>query len=181
MPKFEIKPNGSFEFKIPSHTDAWKEAQALVVSAMEEHSVFTKRDVFGVRLSLEEAFLNGIKHGNRQNGKKVVTARGHIGPERVWVSIEDQGDGFDPTKLPDPTDPQNLIKPSGRGVMLMCAFLSAVIFNKKGNKLWIERTPSPEPKDDDEDEHDAVLIIVSDETPTFAAQGLSSDTMSAAA
>jgi len=180
-PKFEIRSNGSFEFEIPSHTSDWQDAQAAIVTEMEKHSGFAQRDIFGVRLSLEEAFLNGIKHGNKGGKQKIVTARGHIGPERTWVSIEDEGEGFNPSELPDPTDPKNLDKPSGRGIMLMCAFLSAVSFNERGNKLWIERTPSPEPEDGDSDEHKAVPITVSDETPAFAAQDSSSETMASAA
>ena len=66
-----------------------------------------------------------------------VTA--HITPEEMEISIRDEGSGFDPSKLPDPTDPENLDRPCGRGVMLMRAFMDDVRYNETGNEVTLVR------------------------------------------
>src|SRR5262252_7564974 len=67
----------------------------LIASSMERRGYDPKK-VFGVRLALEEAMVNAVKHGNRHDLSKSVRARWHVGPNRVIIEIEDEGDGFDP-------------------------------------------------------------------------------------
>ena len=109
---------------------------------------YSPRDVFGVRLALEEALVNAIKHGNKMDPDKVVNVKWEIDEEHVRVVIEDQGEGFLVQDVPDPTDEENLDKPGGRGIMLMRSFMSVVEYNESGNRLTLEKR-TDDPDDDD--------------------------------
>ncbi|MAP72850.1 MAG: hypothetical protein CMJ55_01125 [Planctomycetaceae bacterium] len=67
--------------------------------------------------------------------EKKVTVECFLNEDIVRVVIQDEGPGFDVNKVPDPTLPENLDKPSGRGVMLMKAFMDDVLYNEVGNQL----------------------------------------------
>ena len=106
---------------------------------MLEQRAFSDRDCFGVKLALEEAIVNAIKHGNGMDPDKCVHVHCHVTDERVKIVIEDEGPGFDPGDVPDPTEDENLDKPSGRGLMLMRSFMSRVEYNDKGNCVVMEK------------------------------------------
>lgn len=134
-----------FSERIPSDTARGREVQEQIVSGMEQRG-FSPRDVFGVRLALEEALVNAIKHGNRMNPDKSVQIDWTLSESGVRVVIEDEGEGFDVSDVPDPTDDENLDKPGGRGIMLMRSFMSVVEYNESGNRLTLEKL-----KDGDDD------------------------------
>jgi serine/threonine-protein kinase RsbW len=98
---------------------------------------FPQKDVFGVRLALEEALINAIKHGHRYDETKVAHFRYEVTHDRITAEIEDQGPGFDPTAVPDPLDDANLDKASGRGLLLMRAYMTSVHFNVRGNRVML--------------------------------------------
>lgn len=100
---------------------------------------WSRRDVFGVHLAVDEALVNAICHGNRQDPAKHVRFHCRLSPEKVRVEIIDEGAGFDPDRLPDPTDAQHLGCPGGRGVLLMRAFMSHVAFLDRGNHVVLEK------------------------------------------
>jgi serine/threonine-protein kinase RsbW len=106
-----------------------------VVAAMAEVG-YPERDVFGMRLALEEAVVNAVKHGHHNDPGKEVQVRYGVTPEQAVVEVEDQGPGFDPALVPDPLAPENLAKPSGRGLLLMRAYTSC-IFNGRGNRVML--------------------------------------------
>ena len=95
--------------------------------------------VFGIHLSMEEALVNAVKHGNKYDPAKKVHVRVGVSSNLFRSEITDEGDGFDPAKLPDPTDPEYLDKPNGRGVMLMRNFMTKVVYNPKGNAVFMEK------------------------------------------
>ena len=130
--------NEAFDVTIPSDTAKGREVQEQIVESLEAYG-FSPRDVFGVRLALEEAIVNAIKHGNRMDPDKTVRIQWEINSTFVKVSIEDQGLGFAPEDIPDPTDEENLDKPGGRGIMLMKSFMSDVSYNDRGNVLVMEK------------------------------------------
>ena len=73
-----------------------------------------------------------------------------ISSERVTIEIEDQGEGFIPSEVPDPTDLENLEKPCGRGLMLMRSFMNRIDFNSSGNRVTLEKIRGVDnPRDDD--------------------------------
>jgi serine/threonine-protein kinase RsbW len=98
-----------------------------------------QRDVFAVHLAMEEALVNAIIHGNRLARDKHVRISCRMSPELIRVEISDEGPGFDPDALPDPTDPERLGCPGGRGVLLMRAFMSRVEWGGSGNCVLLER------------------------------------------
>ena len=66
-----------------------------------------------------------------------VTLEVTVGPDEVLVSVEDQGPGFVPEAVPDPTLDENLDKPAGRGLMLMRAYMASIAYNPKGNRVTL--------------------------------------------
>ena len=93
--------------------------------------------VFGLRLSLEEALVNAIRHGNRFDNTKKIRARYLVTADRADIYLADEGKGFNPKGVPDPTLEQNLDRPTGRGIMLMRAYMSLVEYNEQGNEVHL--------------------------------------------
>ncbi len=135
----------AFEFNvtIPSDTAQGHEVQERILSELEKVG-FPDQDLFGVKLALEEGIVNAIKHGNGMDPSKNVFVKCEYDGVRVRVTIEDEGTGFDPQDVPDPTEDDNIEKPSGRGLMLMRAFMSHIEYNDKGNCVVLEKTRSVE-------------------------------------
>jgi len=136
-----------FEVHIPSSTVEGQAVQERIVGLLEQNA-FSPRDVFSVRLALEEALVNAIKHGNQMDPDKTVRIGCKIEQEKVWIEIEDQGEGFNPTDVPDPTTDDNLERPCGRGVMLIKAFMSSVQYNDSGNCIIMEKVRGDASDDD---------------------------------
>lgn len=124
--------------RIPSERGAGRRVIEEVLEQLEQYH-WTGRDLFGVRLALEEAIVNAIKHGNRLDFQKQVRVDCKLSPERLWIEIADEGGGFLPEAVPDPTDPANLEKPSGRGIMLMRNYMNRVEYNESGNVVTMEK------------------------------------------
>jgi len=134
-----------FEVVIPNNTTAGQSVQERIIQLLEELR-YEERDVFGIRLALEEALVNAIKHGNQMDPNKTVRITCRAAVDKVRIEIEDQGEGFQPGDVPDPTADENLERPCGRGIMLMRAFMSSIAFNASGNCVILEKQHSePEP------------------------------------
>ena len=117
---------------IPSDT-----AEARRVQDEIEQQLVARRasdqEVFSVRLALEEALVNAIKHGNQMDRTKKVHISYRFLVDRLEVLITDEGGGFDPNDVPDPTAVENLERPCGRGLMLMRHYMTEVAYNERGN------------------------------------------------
>lgn len=135
-----------FEIVIPSDTAAGQSIQDRIIGHLEELK-YDQRDVFGVRLAIEEALVNAIKHGNRMDPAKSVRIACRIAESSIRIEIEDQGEGFQPGEVPDPTADENLERPCGRGIMLMRAFMNTIEYNAAGNRVILEKHRSAEPAD----------------------------------
>jgi serine/threonine-protein kinase RsbW len=96
-------------------------------------------DIFSIRLALEEALINAIKHGNQLDRNKKVCISYRILDDRFEVQIRDEGTGFDPAEVPDPTAIENLERPCGRGLMLMRHYMNNVDYNSQGNTVTMSR------------------------------------------
>ena len=94
---------------------------------------FSKDDVFAVHLGLEEAFLNAIKHGNKDDVTRKVTIHYSISPDEVEIFMKDQGQGFDPDSVPDTRCGDNIYKIGGRGLFLIRSYMDLTEFNEQGN------------------------------------------------
>jgi len=128
-----------FDVTIPSDTAEGRKVQERIITLLEQQD-FPMRDVFGIRLALEEALVNAIKHGNRMDPSKVVKVECRLDDDHVQIIIEDQGSGFDVNNVPDPTAEENLDKPGGRGIMLMRSFMNRVEYNEVGNRVVLEKS-----------------------------------------
>ncbi|MEJ2103890.1 MAG: ATP-binding protein [Ignavibacteriaceae bacterium] len=80
-------------------------------------------------LAVTEATTNAIIHANKCDASKLVSIRAHVEDSKLIVNVKDEGKGFDPAKIPDPTEPENLLKDSGRGVYLMKVYMNNVKYN----------------------------------------------------
>ena len=110
-----------------------------VVAAMVAQD-YSRRTCWEMRLALEEAIVNGLRHGNRFDPTKRVLARFHVGPSAVLAEVEDEGPGFDPEAVPDPRTPENLERPGGRGLLLMRSYMTWVRYNSTGNCVTLFRS-----------------------------------------
>ena len=129
--------------QIPSNTTDGLEVQEKIVSLMEQHE-YSMRDVFAMRLSLEEAITNAIKHGNGGDPEKKVTIIADVSDEKLRVVVQDEGEGFVPEEVPDPTSAEFIERPSGRGLMLMKAYLNFVEYTDHGRRITMERERNSE-------------------------------------
>lgn len=92
---------------------------------------------FAIRLAVEEALVNAVRHGEPARRDEPVRVLYEVTEESVKVRIIDPGPGFDPKKVPDPTSDDRLDLPTGRGILLMRAFMTHVVFNEKGNEVTL--------------------------------------------
>lgn len=132
----------SLDKKIPSDTSEARTLLDNLLSQLGDYG-WPEEDKFGIHLAVEEALMNAIKHGNQRDPEKSVDVKYFLSSEMLRVSITDEGEGFDPNDVPDPTLDENLELPSGRGLMLMRTFMSLVEYNEKGNAVLMEKMKSP--------------------------------------
>lgn len=100
---------------------------------------FSERDIFGIKLALEEALVNAMKHGNRMDQTKKVEITFRVEGNAFLVCIADEGRGFNPEDVPDPTLDENLERPCGRGLMLMRYYMDQVQFLQRGNVVLMSK------------------------------------------
>jgi len=133
-PSTELGPVPFTEVSIPSDTAEARRVQEAIEGMLRQRAA-SDQEVFSVRLALEEALVNAIKHGNQMDRAKSVHVCYRLLPDRFEVHITDQGQGFDPNEVPDPTAVENLERPCGRGLMLMRHYMSEVQYNDRGNSV----------------------------------------------
>jgi serine/threonine-protein kinase RsbW len=93
-----------------------------------------------IDLALREALVNAIVHGNRRDPLKRVSVEGYILPDRhVLVVVRDEGRGFDPSNLEDPTKPENIERATGRGIFLIRQFMDDVQFRDQGREIQMKK------------------------------------------
>jgi len=92
-------------------------------------------------VALNEAFVNAVTHGNKSNPGKLLRITAELSPREAVFTVEDEGEGFDVQQIPDPRDPANLFKSSGRGVLLIYNIMDEVEYNAQGNLLKMVKRP----------------------------------------
>ena len=126
------------EQRIPSRTQAAEPIIDALLAHLEADR-WDSQEVFGVHLAFEEALVNAITHGNKEDPSKSVRVLVQTSPDQLRVEIVDEGAGFCPDQVPDPTTPELLSKPHGRGLMLMHNFMTHVEYRGRGNELVMEK------------------------------------------
>lgn len=113
------------EINLPSRIESVeKAAQAAVDFASK--SGFDADALFAIDMALREVAANAVKHGNREDETKPVEITFEIREEGLWITVRDFGEGFAVEEIPDPTNPENLLKASGRGILFMRSFMDEV-------------------------------------------------------
>ena len=92
-------------------------------------------------IALDEAFVNAVKHGNKNDPAKLVKITAELSPTEASFTVEDEGEGFDIREIPDPCDPANLFRTSGRGVLLIYNIMDEVEYNAQGNRVKMVKRP----------------------------------------
>jgi serine/threonine-protein kinase RsbW len=101
---------------------------------------YDAQSAFAIKLALEEALINAIKHGNKLDPAKQVHVEANVTPQQTEIIIEDEGPGFDRACVPDPTQQENLERCSGRGILLMEAYMSRVEWSRGGRRVRMIKT-----------------------------------------
>jgi len=130
---FDAEPL-AHQITIPSDLRAARDVEEQILQAAEKHG-YRKENRFAVRLALEEAIVNAHKHGNCGDATKKITISYDVNANRVIIRVRDEGDGFEPYQVPDPTAAERISLPSGRGLMLMRAYVDEVTYNEQGNEV----------------------------------------------
>ncbi len=122
-------------FRLSNRRDEIDRAEESLLAALTRHG-YTETSKFAVRLAVEEALSNAFHHGHKSlPAATPVQFEFAVGAREVRVNIEDQGPGFTPAEVPDPTTDENLELPSGRGLLLMRAYMTSVEYAGRGNVL----------------------------------------------
>ncbi|MGH9446040.1 MAG: ATP-binding protein [Terriglobia bacterium] len=108
----------SLESKLQSVETAEEIAEEVCAKAG-----FNDEDLHKIGMAVHESVINAIWHGNHNDASKRVWLRFQIHPDRLEVHIRDQGSGFEPGRIPDPLESENLLKVSGRGIFLIRSFV----------------------------------------------------------
>lgn len=119
---------------IPSNEQAGHEAIERLLVALSD-AAWDGRDYFHVQMAVEEAVVNAVKHGNKENPNKIVELDFKVSSETTFLRIKDQGDGFSPDDLPDPRADENLESTNGRGVMLIREMMTEVEYKHGGREV----------------------------------------------
>jgi len=92
-------------------------------------------------VALDEAFVNAVKHGNRNDTTKLLRITAELSAREAIFTVEDEGEGFDVCEIPDPRDSANLFKSSGRGVLLIYNIMDEVEYSERGTRLRMVKRP----------------------------------------
>ena len=113
------------ELSLPSRIETVATAAAAVAEFVGRSGV-SDDAAFGIDMAVREAVTNAVLHGNRKDENKTVDIVLKSSPDAVEISVHDQGPGFNPEDVPDPTAQENILKTSGRGIFFMRTFMDEV-------------------------------------------------------
>ena len=113
------------ELVLPSRIEAVADA-AVAAAEVVNRSQLGDEAAFGVDMAVREAVTNAVLHGNLQDEAKSVEIVFNASQDALEITVRDHGTGFNPASVPDPTDPQNILKTSGRGILFMRTFMDEV-------------------------------------------------------
>ena len=122
------------ELRLPMDWERARAAQEALLDLVGEQG-YPEASIFAIRLALEEAVANAFRHGNRNDPDKSVTLGWTVESDAIRITVEDEGDGFDPDALPDPRAPEHIERPHGRGVMLIRSYMTDVSYERGGRRL----------------------------------------------
>ena len=110
---------------LPSHIEAVADAAVAVTDFIRNCGVSEELS-FGIEMAVRESVTNAMVHGNQEDESKSVEVVFNCHDNELEIEVRDQGEGFDPANVPDPTNAENLLKTSGRGIFLMRTFMDEI-------------------------------------------------------
>jgi serine/threonine-protein kinase RsbW len=128
------------EFELPSDLSLMNGVLQYLLERVAKRGLITpeRSNLF---IALDEAFVNAVKHGNKNDPTKLVRIAAELSPREASFTVEDEGEGFNVQDIPDPCDPANLFKSSGRGVLLIYNIMDEVEYNAQGNRVKMVKRP----------------------------------------
>ncbi|MDZ7288434.1 MAG: ATP-binding protein [candidate division KSB1 bacterium] len=124
----------TIRFSLPSGLDNITGAAAYLTETLVRFGIISIEEI-NIRIALVEALTNAMEHGNGFDPNKSVKVEANFFALKAEIKITDEGKGFNHRKLPNPTAPENLYKPRGRGIYMMYRLMDEVHFNRKGNSV----------------------------------------------
>jgi len=134
--------NDQLRFIIPSDFYEGRAIQKRILEEVEKHH-FHDDALFAIKLALEEALINAIKHGNKEDRHKKVRIACRVTDTEAEIIIEDEGPGFERSSVPDPTSDENLERLHGRGILLMEAYMHNIEWSNQGRRVRMVRRNEP--------------------------------------
>jgi len=122
---------------VPSALEYVGPAVELIAGSCASGILSPRRVAFNLRTALAEALCNAISYGNQEDPRRVVRIRVELTAAAVRVHVADEGAGFDPSLVPDPTLPDNVDREDGRGLFVLRHLVDHVDFNDKGNAVCL--------------------------------------------
>lgn len=142
--RLDVRPSaagGASDFElsleVPSDLGYVGPAVELIADRFRSGILSPRRVRFNLRVALAEAIANAIAYGNRHDASRHVRVRVEAGRDAVRIHVSDEGDGFDPATVPDPTLPGRLEREDGRGLFVLRHIVDHVDFNEKGNSVCL--------------------------------------------
>ncbi len=134
----EVDPDNEATFHVCVIKSDQRETEIPKKAILKEvqHCRFCAEAQFAIKLALEEALTNAIKHGNQCDRSKSIIVRYAVTPQKAVVIVRDEGGGFLPDDIPDPTTPDRLPLPDGRGIMLLRAYMDEVVYRDNGREVY---------------------------------------------
>ncbi len=123
--------------EIPTDVRSIRHAVDYVMQRCRTCETYQKRLRLNFRVGLTEALTNAMLYGNEHDPSKRVRVEVTMQDGRLEARVTDQGRGFDPSTVPDPTEPENILKSGGRGLFLMRQLLDEVSYNDQGNQVTL--------------------------------------------
>jgi len=134
------------EFEFPSAISLMHSILDYLMKRVEKVGVINAENS-NLFIALDEAFVNAVKHGNKFDANKIVRVSAEVSAKEARFTVEDEGEGFDVNSIPDPTNPENLFKASGRGVLIIHNVMDEVRYNERGNRLEMVKKTEAEKSD----------------------------------
>ncbi|MGI9167093.1 MAG: ATP-binding protein [Pyrinomonadaceae bacterium] len=128
------------EFELPSDLSLMNGVLQYLLGRVAKLGLI-KPERSNLFIALDEAFVNAVKHGNKSDPTKLVRITAELSPKEASFTVEDEGQGFNVQEIPDPCDPANLFKTSGRGVLLIYNIMDEVEYNAQGNRVKMVKRP----------------------------------------
>ena len=119
-----------FELTVPSRLEEMTAVTKLIAEAIEEYKLDAET-AHWIELTVSESMINAIQHGNKADPSKEATLKISSDGKDLEIIVEDQGCGFKLEKVADPTDTANLLKPSGRGILIIRSFMDEVDLSER--------------------------------------------------